>query len=663
MDVKSRIEELVKILEQANHDYYVMDKPTMEDYEYDRLMVELEKLEVQYPEFKLENSPTSRVGGEPLKKFEQVKHDVAMMSLQDAFSFDELREFDQRVHKGVEKATYVCELKIDGLSVSLKYEDGLLVQGATRGNGEVGENITANVKTIKSVPLKLKTPLTGEVRGEIFMPKKSLIKLNEQRALNEEDLFANCRNAAAGSIRQLDSKITAKRNLDAYLYYLTSGIDADTQLESLQKMSEIGFKVNPNYRHCNDIEEVIRYIEEMGQKRAELPYDIDGIVIKVNDFHDQSELGVTAKYPKWAIAYKFPPEEVHTKLIEITFQVGRTGNITPVANFKPVLVQGSMISRATLHNEDFIKQRDIHIGDMVVIRKAGDVIPEVLKALPELRTGDEVPFEMIKVCPCCGHEIVRKESEADYFCVNPNCEEKIINGLIHFASKPAYDIDTLGEKMVDMLYTNGFIKTIPDIFKLHNHKDDLMQLERMGVKSVLKLLNAIEESKKNDLERLIFGFGIRHCGIKVSKILANEFLSLERLMTITVEELQQIDAIGDVIAAEIAAWFNNEDNQEMIKELIALGLNSVKEKEEIQESFFTGKKVVLTGSLSNYERSEAKKIIESLGGKTIDSVSKNTDIVLAGEKAGSKLDKAKKLGIYVMSEEEFIGIIKEYING
>ena len=660
MEIKNRIEELVKILEKANHDYYVLDKPTMEDYEYDRLMVELEKLENAYPEYKLINSPTSRVGGEALKKFEQVKHDVPMMSLADAFSFDELKEFDQRVRKVEPNVSYVCELKIDGLSVSLKYVDGALVQGATRGNGVIGENITANVKTIKSIPLKLKKPITAEVRGEIFMPKKSFVKLNEERALNEEDLFANCRNAAAGSIRQLDSKITAKRNLDAYLYYLTSGIEAYSQEESLRLMGDAGFKVNPMYAHCNTIEEVFEYITKMGESRPDLPYDIDGIVIKVNDFAHQDELGVTAKYPKWAIAYKFPPEEVSTKLLEITYQVGRTGNITPVANFKPVFVQGSMIGRATLHNEDFIKERDIHIGDMVIIRKAGDVIPEVVKALPELRDGTQIPFEMIKTCPCCNEPIVRKESEADYFCVNPNCEEKIINGLIHFASKPAYDIDTLGDKMVNMLYNAGFIKTIDDIFTLHNHKEELMNLERMGQKSVEKLLNAIEESKNNDLEKLIFGLGIRHCGSKVSKILADEFLSLERLMDVSVDEIRQIDAIGEVIASEIVKWFSDDNNRNIVLRLKELGLKTEHVKEEVKESYFTGKKVVLTGSLANFERSEAKKIIESLGGKTIDSVSKNTNIVLAGEKAGSKLDKAKALGIQIMTEEEFMELIKEF---
>lgn len=663
MEPKKRIEELVKILDKASYEYYVLDNPTMMDYEYDRLLRELEELEAAYPEFKLEHSPTNRVGGEALTKFESVRHDVQMASLQDAFSYDELRQFDERVRKVCPNAEYVCELKIDGLSVSLKYVDGVLVQGATRGNGLVGENITNNVKTIKSVPLKLSTPITGEVRGEIFMPKKSLIALNEERLQNEEELFANCRNAAAGSIRQLDSKITAKRKLDVFIYYLTQGIDVKTQKEALEKLAEIGFKVNPNYTLCKTIDEVISYIEKMGQMRSELPYDIDGIVLKVNDFAYQRELGQTVKYPKWAIAYKFPPEEVSTKLNSITFQVGRTGSITPVANFAPVLVQGSMISRATLHNEDFIKERDIRINDTVIIRKAGDVIPEVVRVDLDKRNGDEQPFKMIELCPSCGQRLVRKPGEADYYCVNPDCREKIVNGLIHFASKPAYDIDTLGDKLVILLYDKGFIKSIPDIFRLHERRAELEELERMGKKSVDKLLKAIDDSKNNDIDRLIFGLGIRHCGGKISKILADEFLDMDTISNLTVEQIASIDSIGEIIANEIAEYFSNEKNRAMLLELSSLGLKMSHTKKEIKESFFTGKKVVLTGSLRNFERSKAKEIIESLGGKTVDSVSKNTNIVIYGESAGSKLEKAKSLGITLMDEQEFMKHIEESNNG
>lgn len=656
---KERIEELVSILEKANHDYYVMDSPTMEDYEYDKLMVELEQLEIKYPEFKLPNSPTSRVGGEALKKFESVSHDVPMMSLQDAFSYEELKDFDSRVKKFSPNATYVCELKIDGLSVSLKYENGILTRAATRGNGTKGENITSNVKTIKSVPLKLKSNLTAEVRGEIFMPKKSFIKLNLEREENEEELFANCRNAAAGSIRVLDPKITAKRKLDVFLYYATSGIDVTTQEDALLGLKELGFKVNPYFRHCNNIDEVISFIEEIKEIRDTLDYDIDGIVLKVNDFTSYEEIGVTAKYPKWAIAYKYPPVEVHTKLNEIIFQVGRTGNITPVACFKSVLVQGSMISRATLHNEDFIKERDIHINDTIVIRKAGDVIPEVVKAIVEERGSDAIPFKMIKTCPCCGSKLVRKSCEADYFCLNPLCDEKRINALIHFASKPAYDIDTLGEKLVRILYQNKYISKISDIFRLQDRYLELISLERMGTKSIDKLLNAIEESKQQDLSRLLFGLGIRHCGAKVSRVLALHFSSIDNIIKASYEELCQIDDIGEVIAREVRAYFDDEENLKLIEELKSLGLTLSIEKQEVKESYFTNKKVVLTGSLSNFERSKAKRIIESLGGKTQDSVSKKTDIVLAGEAAGSKLDKAISLGIEVMNEQRFLEIIEE----
>jgi len=659
MDDLLRMKELAEILEKANYDYYVLDNPTMEDFEFDKLMVELENLEKKYPMHKDPNSPTTHVGGEAISKFEQVRHEIPMMSLADAFSFEELNEFDQRVREIYPDAIYECELKIDGLSVSLKYENGVLVRAATRGNGTVGDNVTSNARTIRSIPLKLKAPYNIEVRGEIFMPKKSLIKLNEERELNEEPLFANCRNAASGSLKLLDPKVVAKRGLDAFLYYLTDGIEIHSQSEALKKMSELGFKTNPNSRLCKTMDEVFAYIKEMGEKRPSLPYDIDGIVLKVDNLDMHDEIGVTAKYPKWAIAYKFPPEEVKTRLNEVTFQVGRTGNITPVANFEPVFVQGSLISRATLHNEDFIKERDIHENDMIVIRKAGDVIPEVVKALPEERKEGALPVEFIKTCPCCGMPLSRIEGEADYYCTNNNCHDRVVNQLIHFASKPAYDIDTLGEQMVTSLYENHLINSIPDIFKLRFRYDDILEMERMGKKSCDKLLNAIEESKKNPLDKLLFGLGIRHCGAKVSKILAKEFLTIDHLSKASFEVLSQIEDIGEIIARSVVDYFSNPSNIELINQLKELGLNMEEEKEEIIESFFTGKKVVLTGSLKNYERSEAKKIIERLGGKTVDSVSKKTDIVLLGENPGSKYDKAVALGIYIMSEDEFIEKIKE----
>ena len=658
MDILARLNELKDILNKASEAYYVNDKPIMEDYEYDRLMDELIKIENENPELKTPDSPTNRIGGEVLSKFEKVTHKTKMASLADAFSYEELKEFDNRVKAITPNATYLCELKIDGLSVSLKYEDGILIQGATRGNGIVGENITNNVKTIKSVPLKLKNNETLEVRGEIFMPKKSFIQLNLEREANEEELFANCRNAAAGSVRQLDSKIAAKRNLDVFLYYNLDE-SVKTQEEALIKMKEKGFKVNPLYKHCKDINEVISYIEKMGEERPNLEYDIDGIVIKVNEIELHDIIGETVKYPKWAIAYKFPPEEVSTKLLDITYQVGRTGVITPVANFKPVFVQGSLISKATLHNEDYIKEKDIHIGDTVIIHKAGDVIPEVVKPILDLREANYTPFKMITNCPCCNEPLVRIEGEADYYCTNPNCPDKIVNGLIHFASKPAYNIDSLGDKLVLQLYEAKYIKSIPDIFKLKNYYNELIMLPGLGNKSIDNLLLAIENSKKNNLDQLLFGLGIRHCGAKVSKLICKKYRNIDNIMNASFSDISMIPDIGDVIAREIVNYFSIEENREMIEELRSLGLNMEFEMGEIKENFFTNKKCVLTGTLSSMGRADAKKLIESFGGALSESVSKKTDILILGENPGSKYDKAKALGIYIMEEAEFLAKIKE----
>ena len=658
MDILARLNELKDILNKASEAYYVNDKPIMEDYEYDRLMDELIKIENENPELKTPDSPTNRIGGEVLSKFEKVTHKTKMASLADAFSYEELKEFDNRVKAITPNATYLCELKIDGLSVSLKYVDGILIQGATRGNGIVGENITNNVKTIKSVPLKLKNSETLEVRGEIFMPKKSFIQLNLEREANEEELFANCRNAAAGSVRQLDSKIAAKRNLDVFLYYNLDE-SVKTQEEALIKMKEKGFKVNPLYKHCKDINEVISYIEKMGEERPNLEYDIDGIVIKVNEIELHDIIGETVKYPKWAIAYKFPPEEVSTKLLDITYQVGRTGVITPVANFKPVFVQGSLISKATLHNEVYIKEKDIHIGDTVIIHKAGDVIPEVVKPILDLREANYTPFKMITNCPCCNEPLVRIEGEADYYCTNPNCPDKIVNGLIHFASKPAYNIDSLGDKLVLQLYEAKYIKSIPDIFKLKNYYNELVMLPGLGNKSIDNLLLAIENSKKNNLDQLLFGLGIRHCGAKVSKLICKKYRNIDNIMNASFSDISMIPDIGDVIAREIVNYFSIEENREMIEELRSLGLNMEFEMGEIKENFFTNKKCVLTGTLSSMGRADAKKLIESFGGALSESVSKKTDILILGENPGSKYDKAKALGIYIMEEAEFLAKIKE----
>ncbi len=654
----NRINELKEILNKASEAYYVYDNPIMEDYEYDKLLDELIKLEDEHPELKTADSPTNRIGGEVLSKFVKVTHTEKMMSLADAFSYDDLKAFDERVKAVAANATYLCELKIDGLSVSLKYENGILVQGATRGNGSVGENITHNVKTIKSIPLKLKNNLSLEVRGEIFMPKKSFIALNLEREANEEELFANCRNAAAGSVRQLDSSIAAKRNLDAFLYYYLNQ-DVKTQEDSLIEMKNLGFKVNPLYRHCNNIDEVISYIEQMGASRPDLPYDIDGIVIKVNEMDLHTIIGETVKYPKWAIAYKFPPEEVSTKLLEITFQVGRTGVITPVANFKPVFVQGSLISKATLHNEDYILAKDIHINDTVIIRKAGDVIPEVVKPIIEERNSDCIPFKMIDYCPCCNSKLSRIEGEADYYCINPECNEKLINKLIHFASKPAYNIDSLGDKLCEQLYNAGYLNKISDIFRLKDKYNELIVLPGLGQKSIDNLLLAIENSKNNNLDQLIFGLGIRHCGAKISKLLCKKFKDIDGLINSTYDDIISIGDIGDAIAVEFRKYMDNPDNIALINELKELGLKMTFDMGEIKENYFTNKKCVLTGTLASMGRGDAKKLIEGFGGALSDSVSKKTDILILGENPGSKYDKAVKLGIYIMKEEEFLEKIKE----
>ena len=658
MDILTRINEIKEKINEASVAYYVNDNPIMEDYEYDMLMNELIDIETKHPELKTSDSPTNRIGGEVLTKFKKVNHEVKMMSLADAFSYDELKDFDKRVRSVVPNVTYCCELKIDGLSVSLRYEDGILVRGATRGNGVVGEDITHNVKTIKSVPLKLKDKLTLEVRGEIFMPKESFIKLNLEREENEEELFANCRNAAAGSVRQLDSSIAAKRNLDTFLYYYLNQ-DVKTQVEALEDMKRIGFKVNPLYRHCKTIDDVIAYIMEMGEKRPQLPYDIDGIVIKVNEIEYHDIIGETVKYPKWAIAYKFPPEEVVTELLDITYQVGRTGVITPVANFKPVFVQGSLISKATLHNEDYILQKDIWIHDEVVIRKAGDVIPEVVKSVKEKRHINATPFKMIEFCPCCGSKLVRNEEEADYYCLNPLCKDKLVNKLIHFASKPCYNIDSLGDKLCSQLFEAGYINSIVDIFNLKFKYDELICLPGLGRKSIDHLLEAIEESKKNNLDQLIFGLGIRHVGAKAAKLLCNKFKNMQGLLNASYEDIINIPDIGLVIAKEFVDYMSNQNNIDLIHNLEALGLNMEYDNGFVKENYFTGKKCVLTGTLASMGRSEAKKLIESFGGSLSESVSKKTDCLILGENPGSKYDKAKELGIYIMEEEEFLLKIKE----
>jgi DNA ligase (NAD+) len=648
-----RIQELTEILEKANYDYYVLDNPTLLDWQFDSYMQELLSLEAQYPEYAFANSPTKRVGGSVASQFVKVTHQRPMMSLGNVFNEAEILDFDRKVKEVVSNATYTCELKIDGLSGSIIYEDGNLVLGATRGNGVVGENITQNIKTIRTVPLKLKDQSSFEVRGEIYMSNASFDELNEKCRRNGEEPFANPRNAAAGSVRQLDSKVAASRKLDFFAYTLL-GTDHKTQDSSLEFLKSYGFQVNKEFRHCKDIKEVIDYVNEYTLKRDSLPYEIDGIVIKVNEFDLYEEIGYTAKFPKWATAYKFPPKEVKTKVESIVFQVGRTGAITPVANLVPVFVQGSTISRATLNNEDYILAKDIRVGDMVYIRKAGDVIPEVVKPVLEDRHKDLPPFKMITTCPCCGEPIVRKELEADWYCVNEMCPDRLINGLIHFASREAYNIDSLGDKLVIQLFNEGMIHTIDDMFRLNEKEAELIGLERFGKKSYDNLINAIEESKHNNLDKLLFGLGIRHVGSKTAKLICQRFKNIDAIMNASVEEIASIPNVGIAIAVAVKEYFEKEENIELINNLKALGLNTNFIESVVKESYFSNKKVVLTGTLSSMGRDEAKAKIEEFGGVCVSSVSKNTNIVVFGENAGSKYDKAVSLGIELMNEDTLL---------
>lgn len=663
MDVKERMLEIIEQLEKANYEYYTLDKPTISDFEYDKLMHELIQIEEEHPELKLESSPTQRVGGKVLDKFNKVYHEKPMMSLSNAFNEEDLRDFDNKIRKEVKDVSYVCELKIDGLSVSLKYENGILKRGATRGNGVVGEDITENVKTIKSIPLKLKDARSFEIRGEIYMPKKAFYKLNEERVEANEEPFANPRNAAAGSVRQLDSRVASKRGLDAFLYTLVNDdellVDKPIyQLDALKEMSNLGFKVNPEFRFCKNIDEVLEYIEYWTVNRPNLEYEIDGIVIKVNELENYDRIGYTAKYPKWAIAYKFPAQIVSTKLLGITFQVGRTGNITPVAELEPIELMGSTISRATLHNEDYVKQRDIRIGDYVKLRKAGDVIPEVFEVDMDKRKGELKPFVMIHNCPKCNTPLVRKDGEADYYCPNEYCEERVKNALEHFASRKAMNIDTLGEKLVEQLYEENLIRKISDIYYLKDHKDEIVGLEGLGLKKYLNLIDAIEISKSNNLDKLLFGLGIRHVGSKVSTIICKKFDTLDKIMEASFDDLNNIPDVGEIIALSVTEYFKDPKNIELVNELKSLGLNTTY-KDEVTEGIFFKMKVVLTGSLESYTRDEAKEIIEKLGGNVSSSVSKKTDYVLVGKEPGSKYDKALELGVKILSEDDFKKMIGE----
>lgn len=659
--IEKRMRELIEIINKANYEYYTLDKPTLTDQEYDRYMQELISLESEYPELIQSDSPTMRVGGPVIDEFVKVTHDKPMLSLGNAFNESDIISFHERVKKEVSNPSYTVEHKIDGLAVSLKYEKGKLVRGATRGDGVIGEDITHNIVTIKTIPLVLKEPLDIEVRGEVFMSKASFEKLNEERKKENKELFANPRNAAAGSVRQLDPKVAAKRNLDCFLYSLVDAekYNINSHYESLVFLKKLGFKVNSHFRKCNSIDEVLSYIAEWTGKRNELSYEIDGIVIKVDSIKDQEILGFNARSPKWAVAYKFPAEEVLTKLRDIIFTVGRTGKITPNAVLEPVRVMGSIISRATLHNEDFIKERDIRIGDIVSIRKAGDVIPEVVGVDLDRREEDSKEFEMIKKCPVCGSVLERRESEAAHYCTNQSCPARDIEGLIHFVSRDAMNIEGLGERIIEDFYNLGFLKSIPDIYLLHNYKDEIKKIEGFGEKSVSNLIDSIEKSKSNSFDKLLFGLGIRHVGSKTAKVLAKKFSNIEILKSATYEELIEIPDIGGVIAKSILDYFSDKKNLLVIDKLKQLGLNMKSvASEKIESSFFNGKKVVITGSFASFTREEIKEKIESLGGDISSSVSKNTDMVIVGEKPGSKYDKAIELGIIILNEEELIENLK-----
>ncbi|WP_455676017.1 NAD-dependent DNA ligase LigA [Pradoshia sp.] len=660
-EAQKRAAELHSLLNQYGYEYYVLDEPSVPDSVYDELYKELVAIEQGFPELQTEESPTQRVGGQVLDAFQKVEHNTPMLSLGNAFNEQDLRDFDRRVKQGLgtDSYSYICELKIDGLAVSLRFEDGLFVKGATRGNGTIGEDITANLRTIRSIPLRLNQPYTMEVRGEAYMPKKSFVALNEKKEEDGEEPFANPRNAAAGSLRQLDPRIAASRNLDIFLYGIgdTGETGVISHSEGLDLLQTLGLKTNPHRKRCQTIEEVLEYISEWTEKRPNLDYEIDGIVVKVDSLSHQDELGMTAKSPRWAIAYKFPAEEVVTVLKGIELTVGRTGVITPTALLEPVRVAGTTVQRASLHNEDLIREKDIRIGDHVIVKKAGDIIPEVVRVLLDKRTGAEEEFHMPTHCPECGSDLVRLEGEVALRCINPKCPAQIKEGMIHFVSRNAMNIDGLGEKVIIQLFDANLIKDVADLYALTY--EQLIGLERMGDKSVKKLLAAIEASKDNSLERLLFGLGIRHVGAKAARVLAEEYETMDKLMAAGTADLVAINEIGEKMADAIVTYFSQEECIQLINELKAHGVNmSYKGKRKadaaVSDSYFAGKTIVLTGKMEEYGRTEAKEMIESLGGNVTGSVSKKTDLVIAGEDAGSKLKKAQDLGIEIWNEAQLL---------
>ncbi len=659
-EIEKRVAELNELLTTYGHAYYVLDKPAVSDAVYDQLLHELIALEEQDPSLIYPTSPTQRVGGEVLAGFTKVTHSTQMLSLSNAFDEADLRDFDRKIRQAIgDDFSYVCELKIDGLAISLRYEDGVFVQGATRGDGTTGEDITMNLKTIRAIPLRLKLPVSIEVRGEAYMPKKSFEGLNEKRAENGEELFANPRNAAAGSLRQLDPKIAASRNLSTFIYSIAGDGESygiDGHAEMLDYLAELGFPSNKEREACATIEEVLTFITKWTEARPNLPYEIDGIVIKVNRYAHQDELGFTAKSPRWAIAYKFPAEEVVTTLLDIELTIGRTGVITPTAILAPVLVAGTTVGRASLHNEDLIREKDIRLGDTVIVRKAGDIIPQVVGVVLEQRPDSAMPYAMPTHCPACDSELVRLEGDVALRCVNPLCPAQIAEGVKHFVSRNAMNIDGLGEKVVEQLLREGYIHDVADLYLLR--VEMLVELERMGQKSAQNLVDALEKSKDNSLERLLFGLGIRHVGEKAAKILAKEYETIDALMIATMDELTQIHEIGGKMAESVVAYFENEKIQLLISRLKELGINTTFKGKKVQveagANAFAGKTVVLTGKLEQLTRTEAKSKIEALGGTVAGSVSKKTDLVIAGEDAGSKLAKAESLGLEIWDENRLI---------
>lgn len=666
IELEKRVEELNDLLHQYAHAYYTLDQPLVSDAVYDQYFQELLAIETEHPDLQFPDSPTVRVGGEILEGFGKVRHENPMLSLANAFNAEDLRDFDRRVQEAIgSMVTYICELKIDGLAVSLRYENGRFAQGATRGDGVVGEDITENLKTIRTVPLRLQEPVSLEVRGEAYMPKQSFVKLNEARDLAGEPPFANPRNAAAGSLRQLDPKIAASRHLAVFVYGIGGDgteYGVDSHSDALDYTEALGFTSNRMRKRCQTIEEAIAYIEEWTEKRSSLDYEIDGIVVKVDGFEDQEQLGFTARSPRWAIAYKFPAEEVTTKLTDVELSVGRTGVVTPTAILEPVLVDGTTVGRASLHNEDLILEKDIRIGDTVILRKAGDIIPEVVAPIIEERTGDEEPFTMPENCPECDSELVRLEEEVALRCVNPQCPAQMKEAIIHFVSRNAMNIEGIGERVVEQLYREELVYDVADLYTLERER--LLELERMGEKSVSNLLTAIEQSKENSLEKLLFGLGIRHVGVKAAEILAEEFGTLDELMKADVEKLTSIHEIGDKVAESIRTYFSNDDVLKVLEKLRAAGVNlsykGLSQEDLPEEGPFVDKTVVLTGKLYEMTRGEAKKRIEALGGKVTGSVSKNTDLVVAGEAAGSKLVRAEELEILVWDEAQLLEALGEF---